>query len=76
MSDQDRKPNGQYKPKRYVGCEHKITVELTDAEAMFLANRLWEAGNRFESMGEERVGSEAKLWARRLHSERKTRENE
>ena len=74
MTDQDRKPNGQYQPKRYVGAEDTITVELTDFEAMFIANRLWESGDRYSNLGEEQIASEAKLWARRLHSERKTRE--
>lgn len=74
MSEQERKPNGQYKPKRYVGAETRITLELTDFEAMFLANRLWEAGDRMSDLGEERLETECKLWARRLHSERKTRE--
>jgi len=74
MSSQDRKPNGQYKPKRYVGAQATITVELTDFEAMFLANRLWEAGEQYEQSGYQQAASECKLWSRRLHSERKTRE--
>lgn len=74
MSGQERKPNGQYKPKRYVGAEHTITLELTDFEAMFIANRLWEQGQEYSRSGETQLESECKLWARRLHSERKTRE--
>lgn len=75
MTDQDRKPNGQYKPKRYVGSLDRIQLELTDFEAMVLANRLWEVGERYGEDGNTQVESECKWWSRKLQSERKTRAN-
>jgi len=73
---QERKHNGQYKPKRYVGAQNKITLELTDFEAMFLAQRLWEIAEIYEEMDGTTAHEEIKLWSRRLHSERKTRESQ
>jgi len=73
---QDRKPNGQYKPKRYVGPQETIKLELTGFEAMVLANRLWEIGEQYCESGNTQVESECKWWSRKLQSERKTRDNE
>jgi len=75
MSSQERRPDGTYTPKRYVGAQNKITLELTDFEAMFLAQRLWEIAEVYEAIDQTSVEEEIKLWSRRLHSERKTREN-
>lgn len=75
MTEQTRKPNGQYQPKRYVGAQAKIQLELTDFEAMVLAHRLWEIGDHYEQIDKEHVAQECKLWSRRLQSERKTRTN-
>jgi len=75
MTDQQRKHNGQYAPKRYVGPQCTITVELTDFEAMWIANRLWERGDRLEQDGYDQMAVECKWWSRKLQSERKTRGN-
>lgn len=71
----EEKAKSENVSKRYVGDNPTISLELTDFEAMFIANRLWEAGEMHNEIGEERTESESKWWARKIHGERNTRED-
>ena len=72
MSDRERREDGTFKPKRHIDTE-TITVELSDFEARFIANRLWQMGDHYAERGDEHMEQDCKWWARRFHAECKTR---
>lgn len=56
-------------PKRHPDTTYIIKVDLSEFEAKFLGNRLWEMGEKYEQRGEDEVAKENKWWARRFHAE-------
>jgi hypothetical protein len=56
-------------PKRHTDTTYEIRVDLTEFEAKFLGNKLWEAGEKYEDRDEDEIAQENKWWARRFHAE-------
>ena len=55
--------------KRHLECDYHIYLKLNEFEANWLGNRLWEAGDRYDTFGQDDVSAECKWWARRFHAE-------
>jgi len=74
VDDLRQEPEETQDQKRYVGENDKIVLQLSEFEAMFIANRLWDAGEMLSDVNNGNIGEEAKWWARKIHGERNTRD--
>lgn len=55
--------------KRHLDATYTIWIELSEFEAKWLGDRLWEMGDRYHSINENNIAQECKWWARRFHAE-------
>jgi len=65
----DDPKGGKDTPKRHTDTTYSISIKVSEFEAKFLGDRLWEAGEKYADRGEGEVAEECKWWARRFHAE-------